>query len=198
VIFSWVTRTALGSPLVPLVKKWREDVKAVGPRRALALARMGTGTMVMLTAADLAERGVITGNGPDDPGERQNLTQQGRLPYSMRIGDRWYQYNRFDPFGMTLGLVADFIEMIKRRDIEPEEVDEVNEIVAGVIASIARTTLSRTYLDGISQFVDMLDKPEAYAADYIKGFLASFASQGMYAIKRGVDPVVRDPNTLME
>jgi hypothetical protein len=45
------------TPLAPLVKMWREDVRAGGARADLALARMSTGTMILLTTADLAERG---------------------------------------------------------------------------------------------------------------------------------------------
>lgn len=162
------------SPLAPLVGQWRDDIAAGGARKDLALARMGTGSMIMLTAADLADRGVISGAGPDDPGEREALSRQGWQPFSVRIGDRWYSYNRTDPFGMTIGLASDLAYLVKRHDIEPDEVDEISEVVGAAIAAVSRNAVSKTYLKGVADFMEMVADPERYSADYINNFLASF------------------------
>lgn len=186
------------TPLAPLVKMWREDVRAGGARGDLALARMSTGTMILLTTADLAERGLITGGGPDDPGELENLRNQGWQPYSVKVGDAWYAYNRLDPLGMTLGMAADMTEMARRYEIEPEEVDEATEIVATGIAAIARVAISKTYLQGLSDFVEMLSDPERYSAGWINKFFASFVPAGAAATARALDPVQRDINSLWD
>jgi hypothetical protein len=186
------------TPLAPLVKMWREDVRAGGARADLALARMSTGTMILLTAADLAERGVITGGGPDDPGELENLRNQGWQAYSVKVGDAWYAYNRLDPLGMTLGMAADMAEMVRRYEIEPEEVDEATEVVATAIAAVARVPISKTYLQGMSDFVEMMSDPERYSAGWINKFLASFVPAGAATAARALDPVQRDVNSLAD
>lgn len=180
------------SPLAPLVGQWRDDLAAGGARAELATARMGLGTAAMLMAADFADLGVISGGGPDDPGERETLMRQGWQPYSVRVGDRWYSYNRADPAGMTLGFAADLAELARRYDIEPEELDEINETVAAGIAAVARTSISKTYLQGLSEFVEMVSDPERYSPDYISGFLASWVPAGVAAVKNLDDPVMRE------
>lgn len=180
------------SPLAPLVGQWRDDIAAGGARAELALARMGTGTAMMLTAADYADMGLISGSGPDDPGEREALQRQGWQPYSIRAGERWLSYNRLDPLGMTMGFAADLAWLVKRADIEPEELDEVNEVVAAAIAAVSRTVISKSYLQGFADFVEMMADPERYAPDYINKFAGSFVPAGAAAIESVVDPVTRE------
>jgi hypothetical protein len=36
--------------------------------------------------------------------------QGGWRPYSVRVGDRWVSYQRFDPLSMLAGVAADFVE----------------------------------------------------------------------------------------
>lgn len=95
------------SPFGLLMKSVRDDIAAGGVRRDLAMAKIGLGSMVMATAADFAAQGVVTGAPPGDPGQRQAWEREGRLPYAIRLGDRWVQYNRLDPVGMTIGIAAD-------------------------------------------------------------------------------------------
>jgi hypothetical protein len=49
------------SVFAPLFRSFREDVAAGGSRRQMALARVSTGTAIMLATADLAFNGQITG-----------------------------------------------------------------------------------------------------------------------------------------
>ena len=60
-----------------------------------------------LTAMDLADKGLITGEGfrgGKDTGTQEAQERQGVMQYSIKVGDRWYSYNRADPFGMTMGV----------------------------------------------------------------------------------------------
>ena len=186
------------SPFAPLNARWRDDIAAGGARRDLALARLGTGTMIMLYGADLADSGLVTGWGPDDAGEREALTRQGWQPYSVKVGERWYSYNRTEPFGMTIGFAADMAELVRRSEIEADEIDEVNEILGAIISSSAHTVLSKTYMEGISEFVEMLSDSERYATGYISQFMGSFVPAGMAALESAMDPTVRDTNAFSD
>lgn len=179
------------SPVAPLVGQWRADIAAGGARAELALARMGAGTMVMAVGMDLAQNGIITGGGPDDPGEKEALLRTGWQPYSVKIGGKYYSYNRADPLGMTLGFAADVAELVHRYDIEPEEVDEIQEQVAAGIAVIANVAVNKTYMQGLSNAFEALgeadDRPDKVAA-FINQLAASFVPAGVNAAAGALDP----------
>ena len=189
------------SPIAPLVGQWRADIAAGGARADLALARMSTGTAIMLVAADLADHGLmdkfikVTGAGPDDPGEKENWLRQGKKPFSIKVGDQYISYDRLDPIGMTMGFAASIVELTKRFDIEPEELDEVNEVIAAGVTAIANTVINKTYMRGVSQFFEAITEgktnPEA-VQNWMRQFTASFVPAVASTVEQIVDPVQRE------
>lgn len=192
------------TPLAPLVGQWRDDIAAGGARADLALARMGTGTMIMLAAMDFADSGMVTGKGPKDPGEREAMMRQGWQPYSIRVkvgdSDRFYSYNRADPIGAMLGFAADSAETIRSGEINEDDVDEWQEVMAMGIASVSQVAVNKTYLRGVSEFISLLSDPDRYGESYIKNFVSSFLPYTSLAgaVERAVDPTVRETNNPWE
>ena len=191
------------TPLAPLVSQWRDDIMAGGARADLALARMGTGTSIMLIAFDWADSGLISGMGPmgaSHQGEREAMIRQGWQPYSIKVGERWYSYNRTDPFGMTMGMAADIAQAIRQGEISEDDVDEWQEVMAMGITATAQAAVSRRYLQGFSEFVNVMSDPQRYAPQYIKNLFASFVPYTALsgAVERAVDPIVRDPDTVWQ
>jgi hypothetical protein len=182
------------SPLAPMVSQWRADIAAGGARADLAASRMATGSAIMFLASDWAANGTITGGGPDDPGEREALIRQGWQPYSMRLGDKYYAYNRIDPVAMLLGVAADLQAMVNRYDIEPEEMDDVNEIIGGTIAAIANASIDKTYMTGISDIVQAIEDPDRYASDYISKLAGALVpgTTALSTIEQIADPAARE------
>lgn len=185
------------TPFAPLVGQWRADIAAGGARADLALARMSAGTMTMLTFMDLADKGLVTGHGQYSGKDRpvqEALDRQGVKPYSVKIGDRWYSYNRTDPFGMTLGFAASIAESVKRGEIDEDEVDEWHEAVAMSIAAVSQTIVSKTYLEGLSNLIEVMSDPSRYSQRYIDDLVASFlpGTALQAAIKNVYDPVSRE------
>ena len=65
----------------------------------------------MLTATwDLIGSGRVTGAGPRDPGRRELWIEAGFEPYSIRVGNEWYPYDRYAPFTAPLMMVANVYE----------------------------------------------------------------------------------------
>jgi len=65
----------------------------------------------MLTSTwDLIGSGRVTGAGPRDVGRRKLWEEAGFEPYSIRIGDKWYPYDRYAPFTAPLMMVANVYE----------------------------------------------------------------------------------------
>lgn len=190
------------SPFAPLVGQWRADIAAGGPRADMALARMSTGTMIMMQAMDMADKGQISGagfRGKDTP-EFEALQRQGWQPYSFKVGDRWHSYNRLDPFGMTLGFAASIAEAVKKGEIDQNEVDEWHEVTAMSIAAVSQVVVNKTYLEGFANFVELMTDPRRRSQKYVDDLVASFlpATSAMSAVKNFVDPVSREVSTPAE
>lgn len=190
------------SPLAPLVSQWRADIAAGGARADLALSRMATGSVIMAMAADWADSGIISGQGPGptDKGQREAMTRQGWQPYSIKVGDRWYSYNRTDPLGMTMGFAADIAEAVRHGELQEDDVDEVGEVMGMAIAAVSQVTINKTYLRGVSELANMLTDGRRYGPDYVENLVSSFlpftALAG--AVERGVDPTVRERNSVAD
>lgn len=188
------------SPLAPLVGQWRADIAAGGARRDLALARMATGSAAMAVAADMAMNGALSGKGPDDTEERQAMMRAGWQPYSVKIGDKWYSYNRLDPLGQTLGFAADFTEAMNRGEIDPEDADEWQEIMAGGITAASQFAVSKTYLQGVADLTNVVTHSDRYSEGYVNNFVSSFLpfTSAMGAAERMADPTAREVETPMD
>lgn len=186
------------TPLAPLVGQWRADIAAGGVRRDLALARVSTGTVAMAMMFDLADRGLVTGKGPDDPAERANYARLGVQPYSIKVGDNWISLNRLDPFGFMLGFAGDMADMLRRADVEPEEVDEIQELLAAGAVTISRAVLDRSWTRSLAGLLDALDQKHPNPEKWIEDLGAAFVPAGAGAAARALDPTQRDPLSVEE
>lgn len=181
------------SPLAPLTAQFRADFKAGGARQDLALARMATGTTLMLITADLADQGLITGMGPKDPGAKEALERQGWQPYSVKINGKWVSYNRMDPMAMPLAISANMAELARRFEVEPDKLDSVREILAAGITGTAKAATDRSFMQGAASLMMAITDPDAHADAYVKNTIASFATPAISATAAQLaDPVRRE------
>lgn len=193
-----MTYTFQRTPLAPLMSEVRADLSAGGARRDVALARIGTGTAVMMVVADSAMNGDITGNGPASSAERQALMRTGWQAYSVKVGDRYYAYNRMDPIGMTMGLAADMVEILVNDDYGVEKERTMEEAAVAVTMSIANNVMSKTYLSGISDFFEAMADPERRADSFFQRLGGSVVPTGVAEVARYQDPYMREANNMLE
>ena len=145
----------------------------------------------------MALDGRITGKGPEDPTQAKIKRQTGWQPYSVKINDRYYAYNRLDPFGMIMGLGADISEMSAGMDQQEQEAAGV----AGALA-IAKNLASKTYLSGAFDLMAALDDGN-YKSD-VEAYLVNNAftfvpySSMIRGAAHASDPVLRDAKALNE
>ena len=183
------------TPIAPLMRHVRADLAAGGARRDLALARISTGTAGLLMTADLAMNGVVTGKGPDDPGEMATLRRAGWQPYSIKVGDRYFAYNRLDPVGMTFGLSAEMVEILRNSD-DPDATTE-EALIAGVMA-IANNAMSKTYLSGMSSVMEAISNPDMHGERWFQRLAGTVVPTGVAEIARIEDPVAREAYTMLD
>lgn len=186
------------TPLAPLMKHVRADILAGGARRDLALARIGMGTATMLASADLAMNGQITGKGPSDASERQALQRTGWQQYSVKVGDRYFAFNRLDPTGMTLGFAADMAEILANDEYGEVAEKSMDEVAIAISMSIANNITSRTYLSSLSDFFEAMADPERRAENFFKRLAGSAIPTGVAEIARIQDPYMRESFNMLE
>lgn len=175
------------SPLAPLSKGFWQDVLAGGRVRDKALAQVTLGSAIAGAFAALAEAGVVTGSGPSDPKQRAALMATGWQPYSIKWRDKYYQYGRLEPLAMSLGMAADYATLSNFMQ-EKDLVDAGSAITL----SIAKNLTSKTYLQGISDFMEMVSDPDRYGESYVQNFISSFVPNVGGATARALDPTIRD------
>lgn len=175
------------SPAAPLVKRWRDDFKAGGARRDLAIAKAMLGTGFGMAVYEGALNGMITGALPSDPKKARLLRAEGWQEYSIKLGDTYYSYKRLDPFAMTLGVAADLATLpdgMSKRERE----EKATLLVASIIGNLS----SKTWLSGISDLVSALDEPGRYTDNMLERLVGSLTvPAGVAGIARSLDPTAR-------
>lgn len=182
------------SPAAVLLKPWRADFMAGGARRDLAIARMLMGSGMGAAMYEMALAGHITGGGPADPQARKLMEADGWQPYSLRVGDRYYSYQRFDPFSTTIGTVADMVELSSHMTEKQKE--QSGMLVA---ASIINNLGNKTWLSGLSSGLEAINDPTRYLDSFVArtaGGIAvpSFVNQ----MARVNDPTLREARGTMD
>jgi len=183
--------------LAPLMSQVRADISAGGVRQELALARIATGTALMMVAADMSMSGVVSGSGPKDGRERQALERTGWQRNSIKIGGRWYAYNRLDPLGSLLGLSAEMVEILNNSDDE-DTTESVTEAAVAAAASISATVMSKTYLSGLADLFEAISDPKRYTESFVQRLVGSVVPAVVGEVTRTVDPYSREVFTMLD
>lgn len=187
------------TPLAVLSSKVREDIGAGGLRKSMALSKIGLGTSVMAMSVDLTQNGQITGGGPSDPKLRSALRRTGWQPYSVKVGDTYYSYSRFEPIATILGMGADMQEILgnyEAYDLDAQR--EADELVTAGVMAISNQIVGKTFLQGFSDLVEVLSEPGRYGERYVQRYAGSAVPAGVAAIERAVNPEMSQVFNMMD
>ena len=181
------------SPLAIFSKKFHADILAGGTRRAEALTRVATGGVLMTASYSLFEDGKVVGKVPKHLKEAyRNL---GIPEYAIKVDNEWVQYNRLDPLGMFMGLVADVGTAI---DYYENTDQDVEKMYAQVTLAFMNNLVNKTYMKGIQDVLNLIQDPERYkASDYAYNLLSSFIpySSLVSQLNTSDDKYYRETNT---
>lgn len=181
------------TPLALFSQAVRDDIKKGGATRDIALARIAVGTSVSATVASLAAEGYITGGGPTNPDARRTKYASGWQPYSIKVGDKWVSYSRVEPLGMLLGISADFAEISGHLSEE-----EADELAGMLVASVSKNLVSKTWLQGISNLVEVFNDPDRYGENFLQSYAGTLIPTGVAQIARTQDPILRRAESVTE
>ena len=177
---------------------YKKAIKQGGRQADLARSKLAIGSSVAAGVYYYAGSGLITGRGPSDSRQRSVMLETGWQPYSLKIGDKYYSYNRFEPIGILFGLTADISDIGRyvERGITADEELEIGQLTSMIAASFSENITNKTFLTGLSDAIEMLNDPDRYGEVTIRKFLASFVPTALYYERKADDPIIRDARSL--
>lgn len=181
------------SPLSPAVKEWRDDIAKGGVARDKAIAEVSVGVAMGATVMALAAADNLSGNGPVEPEKRRVLLASGWQPYSIKVGDKWYSYQRIQPLGGLLGMYADTQEIWEQMTEE-----EQRNAMAAIGAAFANAITNQTFLQGVTNFIEAFSEPERFMERYIQNQVASFVPGILGQTAPLIDPYRREVYSIFD
>lgn len=181
------------SVAAPILGEWRADIRAGGARRDLAMARVAVGTGAAALAVEATRQGILTGGGPADESAKRMMIADGWQPYSVRVGDTYYSYQRLDPFSTTLGLAADYVDLQSHMTAKEQE-----QVAAVLTGSILQNLSSKSWLSGMSNLGEALSDWGRYGDNFVASLAGSSVPAVVGQVAGAVDPVQREAKTMLD
>ena len=188
------------TPAGLLGQRYKNAIQQGGEIADLQRAKLAVGAAIGSSVLYYANSGLITGRGPSDSRERSILLETGWQPYSIKIGDKYYSYNRFEPVGILFGITADMSDVGKyvKRSLTGEEEDNLGKLMAMLSASFSENITNKTFLTGLSDTIEMINDPDRYGESTLRRFFSSFVPTFSYYERKAEDPVIRDVQSVSD
>lgn len=173
---------------------WVADLSAGGARRDTALGQLVLGASAISMLASAAMAGIITGSGPGDPNIKREWLADGNQEYALNIGNKSISINRADPFGMLMGLVADWVAISAHIDEATND-----QIAMALLMAVSKDMMSKSYLSGPSSFLEAVTQKDPNASYRYLSTLVGTPVPGLIRSARWADdPALREARTLIE
>lgn len=191
-LVSWAVQHVPGLNLAS--GRWREDFAAGGERKARAIARVVIGAGLTTTALQLTQDDIITGAGMFDKEQGNAKRAAGWQPYSIKIGDTYYSYQRIEPVAKVLGLAADLIELARATKDE----DDLGKIAALTVLLFSNATISTTYLSGLSNVIQAATDPARKGEPLLEQYASSLVPKIIGQVTTMADPYKREVEGVLD
>lgn len=141
--------------------------------RARARGQLATGVAITssLVWHFTSNPDMITGGGPATKEEKEAMKLSGWQPYSVKIGGKYFSYNRLDPLATTVGIIADMKDAMLYRDLEPHQLGRMFQILS---QTVVNNVTSKSFLEGIDNLTKAIMEPERRMEKFIGGMVGGF------------------------
>ena len=153
------------TPLGLLSKEVRGAILSSGTvEQKEMISRMLIGSAGMFGFYQLYEAGLITGRRPDEAAE--DWKNAGVQEYSFWNGSKWVPYDRFEPFGMMMGMMANvslamqYLDAYQTFDDNDERLVKGEQLASAAILALTDATLSKTYMTSMRELIELLTGAE--------------------------------------
>jgi hypothetical protein len=169
--------------------RWRADFAAGGEARNRAIARVAIGTGLAATAFAMAEEGLLTGGGLFEPEMSRTKRGAGWQPYSIKVGDKYYSYQRMEPVSKVLGLAADGIDLLNSKKLDAAD---TGKMASMLVLMFGNATVSTTYLSGLANTMNAVLDPDRYGEQLVEGYASSLVPKIIGQSVTLADPYQRE------
>lgn len=157
--------------------------EAFTPEASVMFAKQMIGTMMAMGLYWAWSQGKITGPAPQDPDEREAMYRRGEMPNSVRVGDTWTSWRRFEPVSLPMSVMVSVFEAWNRLEARQKRRDEVptstiqDGMALATVAAQAMITnvLDSSYFAGAAQFLETTQRGRE-TGDVPKGILRQLAT----------------------
>ena len=136
------------------------------------IAKQTVGTILALTLLNKYEDEEVTGAVPKNKAKRDAFYRQGKLPWSIKFGDKWISYRRIEPFNTVLASVTIAAETMKK--YSENEIDKMDEAFFELVMGLKQNFIDSTMLKGISDLFD--DKKDKNFFQRLPGTFIPYSS----------------------
>ena len=178
-------------------------LKALTPGERLTVAdidnlkeytyRTLVGSTLLYAGYEAAQDGKITGG---IPSKNVTMKEAGWQPYSIRIGDKWYSYQRSDPYAMFIGTAADVYGITS---VEDKPTTLSSEIFGAAAVSVTNNFIDKQYISGLADLMEVLTSEEQSKFEQWGHKMATSAVPA--AVKQFADkedPIQRDVKSMVD
>ena len=149
-----------------------------------AMGRGLTGTGIMFLGSELYKKGMVNTEYPDNEKERELWKAEGRIPNSIKIGDKYRNVNVLGPGGFTLLAGAEFQRVL-------DETGSLAEAMSQSTFAGIKSLKDQTFLQGVNQLFEALSDPERFLTGWLSSFIASTIPTLFSDLTRAFDDVER-------
>ena len=148
------------------------DVGQLEAAKAMVRGRVATGYLTVGAAASLYTTGRLTGNGPANREQRRAWEQTGWRPRSIKLGDKYINYDGLEPFASMLALVADIGDNFVAGNLSEAGTENMFRKVGYLIGM---NLTNKSFLAGLQPLTDVLAfdgaRSEVWAANLTNNFI---------------------------
>jgi len=136
------------------------------------------------------QQGIITGQRPSDPTKGEAFDRAGKLPTSIKIGDRYFSVARLEPLATIWNGIAGVAEMI-------DSGQDPSSAIASLTGIMVDQMGDKTFMQGLSEIFSVISarSPEErnyYIKRVIQNGITGFVPNVIAAPVQAIDPNVRD------
>lgn len=173
----------LGKGLIRAAKvAWKGEAGNIQRQASQEIGRGIVGTGVLALGAELARRGLMTGDYPTNEREQEQWKLEGKQPNSILVGGKWRQVSSLGPQASVL-LVGGKSGEKGRTNVKGDPVNKVFDTAAFGL----KTLSDSSFLQGVQGVLDAVNDPTRNASRFVNSSISGVVPNAFRDIGRGSD-----------
>jgi hypothetical protein len=170
----------------------RQLARRVGDQAAATTLVAGLGFSV---GWDALFEGRVTGGMPSNAQERSQFLREGKIPYGVRIGDRWYSLAQLPPVGHMFAMGAVMAEWALERDEMLRRAEAERPGVMDLVQDLGVTSMDimmeSPFFQGVQRVSDVSQSKENphFARRAVASYAGSAVPNLLATMARADDPI---------